>query len=331
MASKEPPLIRSSKAFSVDIPEGSNSAKARRSDITAGLAQDLAFKDPHFEASSQLSTDSGHVLEDHSQATSSSFSHDEAHEDRFAGGQTDADHAASLDVPADHHGHPSTGSMEEKHALHDHSVGVANAALEDHFAAVPQDNVNDSHAVLPDEAIEDHFAAVPQDNVNDSHAVLPDEAIEDHHISVEEPVPQAPIPLFVSADDDFPDDHMEIDYPPEVDPNAQPLEDEAVVDHVVHLPDGGHGLADAQLAHSQAPPAETVTTKPAAQPIPVLAKPTSLLTPEMAIKKHEEDMAARKLRMEEFHGRVDAIRQTVSSINAKLDQIAPHEGKPPGH
>jgi len=307
MASKEPPLIRSSKAFSVDIPEGSNSAKARRSDITAGLAQDLAFKDPHFEASSQLSTDSGHVLEDHSQATSSSFSHDEAHEDRFAGGQTDADHAASLDVPADHHGHPSTGSMEEKHALHDHSVGVANAALEDHFAAVPQDNVNDSHAVLPDEAI------------------------EDHHVSVEEPVPQAPIPLFVSADDDFPDDHMEIDYPPEVDPNAQPLEDEAVVDHVVHLPDGGHGLADAQLAHSQAPPAETVTTKPAAQPIPVLAKPTSLLTPEMAIKKHEEDMAARKLRMEEFHGRVDAIRQTVSSINAKLDQIAPHEGKPPGH
>lgn len=319
MASKEPPLIRSSKAFSVEIPEGSNSAKARRSDVSSGLVEGEAAQDPHFETPSQVSPASGHAQEVQSHSTGSSLSHDEAHEDRFAGGQTDADPEASVGVPADHYEHTSTGSMEEKDDLHDHSVGVANAALEDHFVGVAN------------AALEDHFAAVPQDNVNDSHAVLPDEAIEDHHISVEEPVPQAPIPLFVSADDDFPDDHMEIDYPPEVDPNAQPLEDEAVVDHVVHLPDGGHGLADAQLAHSQAPAAETVTSKPAAQPIPVLAKPTSLLTPEMAIKKHEEDMAARKLRMEEFHGRVDAIRQTVSSINAKLDQIAPHEGKPPGH
>jgi hypothetical protein len=42
MASKAPsPLIRSSNAFSVQIPEGSNSAKARQSDC---IAQQVAKK-----------------------------------------------------------------------------------------------------------------------------------------------------------------------------------------------------------------------------------------------------------------------------------------------
>jgi hypothetical protein len=35
--------------------------------------------------------------------------------------------------------------------------------------------------------------------------------------------------------------------------------------------------------------------------------------------------------MEEFHGRVEAIRNTVNNINAKLDQIAPVESKPTSH
>ena len=45
MASKAPPpLIRSSKAFSVEIPEGSNSAKSRRSDVVPNDDLDIRSK-----------------------------------------------------------------------------------------------------------------------------------------------------------------------------------------------------------------------------------------------------------------------------------------------
>ena len=49
MASKEPSLIRSTKAFSVEIPEGSTSAKAKRSDIVAGELDELGHDLSHFE------------------------------------------------------------------------------------------------------------------------------------------------------------------------------------------------------------------------------------------------------------------------------------------
>jgi hypothetical protein len=35
--------------------------------------------------------------------------------------------------------------------------------------------------------------------------------------------------------------------------------------------------------------------------------------------------------MEEFHGRVEAIRNTVNNINAKLDQMSPVENKSTSH
>ena len=49
MASKAPPIVRSSKAFSVEIPEGSSSAKSRRSDVVPGSVDIPVSSDPHFE------------------------------------------------------------------------------------------------------------------------------------------------------------------------------------------------------------------------------------------------------------------------------------------
>ena len=46
-----PPLIRSSKAFSVEIPEGSNSAKARRSDVVGSDELSISAKKPNFKTS----------------------------------------------------------------------------------------------------------------------------------------------------------------------------------------------------------------------------------------------------------------------------------------
>jgi len=192
MASKEPPLIRSSKAFSVEIPEGSSSAKSRKSDVVAGLEEGFSPSDPHFEASSMLS-EQDHVSEN------------------------DILHDPSVKVSTDQPSRDSNSTFTQE-SITDHLVGVAEDGLQDHVVGIANDSSRD------------HYAGLAQDNLVDNHASLPDEAIEDRVEAVAEP--EAPIPLFVSADDDFPDDHMEIEYPPDVDPNVQALSDEALVDHV---------------------------------------------------------------------------------------------------
>jgi polyhydroxyalkanoate synthesis regulator phasin len=46
------------------------------------------------------------------------------------------------------------------------------------------------------------------------------------------------------------------------------------------------------------------------------------------VKQQQEALLAKQHKMEEFHGRVDAIRKTVNDINSKLDHISPQEKKP---
>lgn len=270
MASKEPPIIRSSKAFSVEIPEGSSSAKSKTSDVVAGLEEGISPSDPHFEASSMLS-EQDHVSEN------------ELLHDTFVKISSD---------PQSRHSN-STFTQE---SMSDHSVGVSDDGLQDHFVGLPQDNLVDNHASLPDDAIEDRVEAVAE--------------------------PEVPIPLFVNADDDFPDDHMEIEYPPDVDPNVQALSDEALVDHAEQIKEDSVVRAQVDFPHENAVAQEPAKTKPAPQPQALVKKSPQLLTPDM-IKQHEAELVARQLRKEEFHGRVDAIRKTVQDINAKLDQITP--------
>ena len=289
MASKEPPLIRSSKAFSVEIPQGSTSAKSRKSDVVEGLEEGFSPSDPHFEASSMLS-EQDHVSE-------SNLLHD-----------------TSVKVSSGPQSSHSNATFTQE-SMSDHLVGIADDGLQDHMVGI----ANDSS--------QDHFAGLAQDNLVDNHASLPDDAIEDRVETVAEP--EAPIPLFVNADDDFPDDHMEIEYPPDVDPNVQALSDEALVDHVEQVKEESVVRAQVDFPHENAVEQEPAKTKPAPQPQVLVKKTPQLLTPDI-IKQHEAELVARQLRKEEFHGRVDAIRKTVQDINAKLDQITP-DSKPTSH
>jgi polyhydroxyalkanoate synthesis regulator phasin len=186
--------------------------------------------------------------------------------------------------------------------------------------------VEDHHASIAKEKLEDHLAAVPQDNISDTHAPLPDNATEDHHVAVAAPEP--PIPLFVSSNDDFPDDHMEIEDPPEQALNAQALADEDLVDHIEHVKEGKAKLAEAHLSADLPDPPLTPKEKPVAQlkQPQLVKKAPSVLTPEM-VKQQQEALLAKQHKMEEFHGRVDAIRKTVNDINSKLDHISPQEKK----
>ena len=158
---------------------------------------------------------------------------------------------------------------------------------------------------------------------------MPDNATEDHHVAVADTEPVEPIPLFVNANDDFPDDHMEIEDPPEENLNTQALTDDTLGDHIELVEEEKPKLADLKLLPDTPAPVLPTQTKPAAQikQQPIAKKaPEAPTSPEM-IKQQQEALLARQHRMEEFHGRVDAIRKTVNDINSKLDHISPHEKK----
>ena len=363
MASKEPSLIRSTKAFSVEIPEGSTSAKAKRSDIVAGELEDHGHEGSHFEEqlsqtalkqiSENVSDDSqqsfaaehdkpdiyAHVPEDALTEAKSGISPDHLHSPTGIGVATDSHKDHLVGVPDEHAEDHLIGVSEDQakdhvvgianDASNEHLVAISNEGLHDTHAAVPSDKVEDHHAAIAKDKLEDHLAAVPQDNISDTHAPLPDNATEDHHVAVAAPEPAEPIPLFVSSNDDFPDDHMEIEDPPQEALHTQPLTDEALVDHVEHVKEGKAKLAEVNLSADVPAPLLTPQAKPVAQlkQPQLVKKAPAVLTPEM-VKQQQEALLAKQHKMEEFHGRVDAIRKTVSDINSKLDHIAPQEKKP---
>ena len=376
MASKEPSLIRSTKAFSVEIPEGSSSAKAKRSDIVAGELGELVHEQSHFEE--QLAqTTLKQISENESIDTQQSFAAEHVKTDEYAHALEDALHESTNGISPDHlQSQAGVGVATDSHKDHlvsvdqehaqDHLVGIGNDASNEHLVAISNEGLHDTHAVLPSDKVEDHhvalasqqdekahdvgiasqaiddhhdsfakdkledhLATVPQDNIGDTHAPLPDNATEDHHVAVAVTEPAAPIPLFVSSNDDFPDDHMEIEDPPEEDLHIEALSDEALVDHIEHVQEGKGKLAEVNLSAGVPAPLLTPQAKLAPQfkQPPLVKKAPAVLTPEM-VKHQQEALLAKQHRMEEFHGRVDAIRKTVNDINSKLDHISPQEKKP---
>ena len=326
MASKEPSLIRSTKAFSVEIPEGSTSAKAKRSDIVAGELDELGHDLSHFEEQLEqkaLKQSSENVSVDTQQA----FEAEHAKADVYAHGQEDALQDSKTGFSSDHlHSQPGMGVATD--SLHDHLVSVADDHAKDDLVGVADDHVEDHLVGIANDASNEHSIAISNESLHDTHAPLPDNATEDHHVAVADTEPVEPIPLFVNANDDFPDDHMEIEDPPEENLNTQALTDDTLGDHIELVEEEKPKLADLKLLPDTPAPVLPTQTKPAAQikQPPIAKKAPEAPSPEM-IKQQQEALLARQYRMEEFHGRVDAIRKTVNDINSKLDHISPQEKK----
>jgi hypothetical protein len=101
MASKEPSLIRSTKAFSVEIPEGSTSAKSKRSHIVAGELDELGHDLSHFEEQTEQK-----ALKQSSENTSvdsqQTFEAKHAKADVYAHGQEDALQESKTGISPDH-------------------------------------------------------------------------------------------------------------------------------------------------------------------------------------------------------------------------------------
>jgi hypothetical protein len=365
MASKAPPpLIRSTKAFSVEIPEGSNSAKSRRSDVVAnddldiksrashfhGADGDLekatgvhektsgllggGFKEEHPAHSNLQNIDDPHHQDnlatlpgnDRLASTTGPTIQADAMKDRFAGGE--AGHALT-----------NRGVNEARDALHDNLQGIAQDSLKDNRQGVGQDGLHDNlqgvgqvglHDNLQGMAQEDSFKnnrqgvgqdglhnnlqgvgqdglhdnlqGVGQDGLHDNLQGLPQDKLDDHHHSVGK---EALHDNHAGIGNEHLEDHF-VGLPPITatpsGPSGNASKTNSSEDAKLHLRD-----VHQQPQHSSTHPEETI--------------------------KHAQALLQAKIekekRLEEFHGRVDAIRKTVSGINHKLDEL--NDEEPPKH
>ena len=219
MASKAPPpLIRSSKAFSVEIPEGSNSAKSRRSDIVANDELDIHSKSSNFQSEDHhLGTGHG-VHEDDLLNRGSAFKEDHAalananvHDhsddlkDRFASEQTDEAHAAQMVQEA--HAHlenvaklpsedaharaPDVGiakdalkdRLADGDAAHEagaRGAGVAKEALKNNMQGVGNEAIKDNLQGVANEAIKDNLQGMANEALHDTQAGIAKEGLKDN-------------------------------------------------------------------------------------------------------------------------------------------------------
>jgi hypothetical protein len=210
MASKAPPpLIRSSKAFSVEIPEGSNSAKARRSDVVPNDDMDIRSKagqyheaeldldkplgahvedaglhgtgfaeDPHADSQLQQMEDSHHddhlaklPSEDHPASATGPTIQADALKDRFGGGE--AGHALA-----------TKGVNEERDALHDNVQGIAQDSLKDNRQGVGQDALHDNVQGIAQDSLKKNLQGVGQDALHDNLQGVGQDALHDNLQSV---------------------------------------------------------------------------------------------------------------------------------------------------
>jgi hypothetical protein len=210
MASKAPPpLIRSSKAFSVEIPEGSNSAKARRSDVVPNDDMDIRSKagqyheaeldldkplgahvedaglhgtgfaeDPHADSQLQQMEDSHHddhlaklPSEDHPASATGPTIQADALKDRFGGGE--AGHALA-----------TKGVNEERDALHDNVQGIAQDSLKDNRQGVGQDALHDNLQGIAQDSLKDNRQGIAQDSLKDNRQGVGQDALHDNLQSV---------------------------------------------------------------------------------------------------------------------------------------------------
>ena len=316
MASKAPPpLIRSSKAFSVEIPEGSNSAKSRRSDVVpnddldirskagqyhaaeldldkplgaheedAGLHGTGFAEDPHADSQLQQIEDPHHddnlaklPSDDHPASASGPSIQADALKDRFAGGE--AGHALA-----------TKGVNEARDALHDNLQGVAQDSLKDNRQGVGQDALHDNLQGVAQDSLKDNRQGVGQDALHDNLQGAGKDAITDNQAGIGK---------------------------------------EHLADHIVSLPDTG-GLKSGPSGKAT----ESAHSEPHSSNASAPASSHSKTKPPIAapVKKSAEDMAheaevlmqakiEKEKKLEEFHSRVDAIRKTVSGINHKLNEL----------
>jgi hypothetical protein len=323
MASKAPPpLIRSSKAFSVEIPEGSNSAKSRRSDVVpnddldirskagqyheaeldldkplgaheedAGLHGTGFAEDPHADSQLQQIEDPHHddnlaklPSDDHPASASGPTIQADALKDRFAGGEA---------------GHtPATkGVNEARDALHDNLQGVAQDslkdnrqgvgqdALHDNLQGVAQDSLKDNRQGVGQDALHDNLQGVAQDSLKDNRQGVGQDALHDNLQGVAQ---DSLKDNRQGVGQDALHDNLQGAGKDAITDNQAGIGKEHLADHIVSLPDTG-GLKSGPSGKAT----ESAHSEPHSSNASAPASSHSKTKPPIAapVKKSAEDMA----------------------------------------
>jgi hypothetical protein len=181
-------------------------------------------------------------------------------------------------------------------ALHDNVQGVGNDALSDNKAGIGKDAIKDNLQGVGQDSLKDNRQGVAQDALHDNKAGIPKDAIHDNSAGIGK-------------------DNLE--------------------DHIVALPvsqglnagpsgkatDSAHAASD----NSKSSAADSSHGKKKSSVATQVKKSAEEIAHEAEVLMHAKIEKEKKL--EEFHGRVDAIRKTVSGINHKLDEL--DEEEPP--
>ena len=178
-------------------------------------------------------------------------------------------------------------------ALHDNLQGVGQESLKDNLQGIAQDALHDNLQGVGQDGLDDHHQGVPKDNLADNHAGIGKEAIQDNKAGIGK-------------------SHVE--------------------DHIVALPttDGMNLGPSGKAPSSHAAATEEHQSADPSSPVKS-AKSISQRKRQTAEEKAIEAEALlqakleKEKKLEEFHGRVDAIRKTVSGINHKLDELDDEE------
>lgn len=200
-----PPIIRSSKAFSVEIPEGSKSAKARRSDIVTNDEIDIHHKSTQFHeaGTDSLNEPDFHTAGDKVENSifapfferADTFYHEETTQsgkDRFAGDASTAhsDHRLSLDesqVADNLQALPDSGNaadnlqalpdesfrdrqadISKEQALNDRFAGESHSPLNDRYASVAQEGLTNNVQGIAQQALHGHSEQLSQDDASNN-------------------------------------------------------------------------------------------------------------------------------------------------------------------
>ena len=218
----------------------------------------------------------------------------------------------------------------------DKSLGQANEALHDHQEDVSHSDAANKQPSVSGEHTQDNLQSLPKDQISDNLADIEQESLKDN-IQV---IADASQPKNTQAlDDEALSDNQQNTATPSHPKNQQAVEDEAIEsrtasadkehlqDHIEALPDTGTSLNEgpkptAKISSSSANSQQTdsVRNKSASTAAEETAK-------QNTNQAHSADAAATAARLEhakkqaEFHGRVEALRKTVSGINHILDEL----------
>jgi hypothetical protein len=179
-----PPLIRSSKAFSVEIPEGSNSAKSRRSDVVGSDDLSVSAKKTDFKTS-----DAVLLPEMHHEPVSELADRSAKHADALA--------LQNLNVHEDATSHAAQMALEDSHtdtniqsvpddALPDRTVDLPHTdSKRDNLQSIAQAAIKDNlQAVSAASALNENLQSVDNAAINDNLQSVDNAAINDNLQSV---------------------------------------------------------------------------------------------------------------------------------------------------